>query len=92
MRTMYCSMMSIRIRVYARVLKCKVCERQGQSYHHIFYKSATPALKKVANNMIVLCRDCHAAIHSTHSLRNYDTSRFDLGFIIGQGKMPDLDL
>lgn len=44
--------------------KCEICKSsQNLQVHHIVYRKQTKAWEYNVNEMMVLCRDCHANIH-----------------------------
>lgn len=52
----------IRKKIWERDKWCVICGSQGHDVHHVVYRSRGG--KDAENNLVLLCRDCHRAIHN----------------------------
>ena len=46
---------------------CQNCGKQATDIHHIEHRQKNNPKLDEANNLIALCRDCHAWVHSNNS-------------------------
>lgn len=53
---------------------CQICMSEGQSVHHIIYRSQMG--RGVYTNGIVLCADCHTKVHRDRELSDYLVNMF----------------
>ena len=44
--------------------KCGLCGKKGQQIHHIIYRSEDRSEIDDLDNLILLCVECHAKVHS----------------------------